>query len=246
MDLHPSLVFLGGLMLLIVGAEFILRPSSRIAGMLGLKPIIIGLTVVSVGTSMPELAVGITAVREGKGALAVGNIAGTNIVNILFILGLSAAIRPLKLQLLSLKLDVPVMIASAVALFLMALNGVLSRLEGLILFSAAIVYSFFLIRLSKKETARMRKEYEEEFPAQKVGGKQRKWAMVSNLLLLALGIAMAIVGADFLVSGAVSIAESLGVSDAIIGLTIVRSEEHTSELQSRENLVCRLLLEKKK
>ncbi|HRO71735.1 MAG TPA: hypothetical protein PK951_15195, partial [Chitinophagaceae bacterium] len=98
MTIHPSLIFLGGLVIITLGAEFLLRGASTMAAMLGIRPIIIGLTVVSVGTSLPELAVGITAVSEDKGALAIGNIAGTNVLNILFILGLSAALRPLPLQ----------------------------------------------------------------------------------------------------------------------------------------------------
>src|SRR5690606_31286547 len=98
-----------------------------------------------------------------EGAMAVGNIAGTNIVNILLILGLSAAIRPLKLRMLSLKLDVPVMIAAAVALFIMAMDGVLSRIEGVILVLASIIYLVALLRLSRNESRRMRREFEEEF-----------------------------------------------------------------------------------
>lgn len=230
MDLHPALVFLGGLVLLVIGSEFILRSSSKIAAMLGLKPIIIGLTVVSIGTSMPELAVGITAVSEGRGAMAVGNIAGTNMLNILFILGLSAAIRPLKLQLLNLKLDVPVMIAAAIVLFLMSLNGILSRLEGAILFGGAIVYTVFLIRLTRKETAKMRKEFAEEFSKEVLVERPGALALTANAFLLILGIAIAILGADFLVAGAVNIAVALGVSDAVIGLTIVAIGTSAPEL----------------
>ena len=99
--------FLAGLVVVIVGAELIVRGGSRVGALLGVSPMILGLTVVAVGTSTPEMAVGLTAAAEGNGGLAVGNIAGTNIVNILFILGLSAWIKPLPLQLLSLKLDLP-------------------------------------------------------------------------------------------------------------------------------------------
>jgi len=94
MTLHPLLVFVGGLVIILLGAEMLLRGASRLAAMLRISPLLIGLTVVSVGTSTPELAVGITAAHEGKGPLAVGNIAGTNMVNILLILGLSAWMRP--------------------------------------------------------------------------------------------------------------------------------------------------------
>src|SRR5688572_8871258 len=148
-----AVVFLAGLVLVIAGAELVVRGASRVAAALGIKPMVIGLTVVAVGTSMPELAVGITAAAEGKGELAVGNIAGTNILNLLFILGLSALIRPLPLQRLSMKLDLPVMVAAAVVLLVMALDGVLSRNEGIVLIVAAILYTIALVRLSRRESA---------------------------------------------------------------------------------------------
>ena len=230
MPLSPWLIFIAGLVVIIVGAELLLRSASRSAAMLGIRPIIIGLTVVSVGTSMPELAVGITAAAEGKGALAVGNIAGTNILNILFILGLSALIRPLPMQLLSIKLDVPVMIASALALMVMAWDGVLSRTEGALLLLAAIVYTVALVRLSRRETAALKKEFTEEYSVATLkpghGVKKGAW----NAFLLAVGLAVTVLGAELLVSGAVDIAQSFGVSDAIVGLTIVAIGTSAPEL----------------
>lgn len=230
MDLHPALVFLAGLVVLVLGAEFILRSATRIAAMLGVRPIIIGLTIVSVGTSLPELAVGITAVSEDRGSLAVGNIAGTNILNILFILGLSAAIRPLRLQLMSLRLDVPVMIASSVVIFFMAINGVLSQLEGGILVLSALAYIIALVRLSKKETVSMRREFAEEFSKEVLVEKPGLLAGTANTFLLIAGMGLTILGADFLVKGSVSIAASMGVSDAVIGLTIVAIGTSAPEL----------------
>lgn len=231
MEFPPLVVFLAGLIIIIVGAELILRGASRFAALMGLKPMIIGLTVVSIGTSMPELAVGITAVSEGRGALAVGNIAGTNIVNVLLILGLSAAIRRLPLELLSIKLDVPVMIASAVVLIIMAWNGVLSRLEGFILFAGAIAYTVVLIRLSKRETSEIRKEYEEEYGKDVLLKKKTGTGLVIlNIVILIVGIALTILGAEWLVAGAVDIAETFGVSDAVIGLTIIAIGTSAPEL----------------
>jgi cation:H+ antiporter len=230
MTLHPALVFVAGLTVLVFGAELLLRGATRIAAMLGIKPILIGLTVVSVGTSAPELAVGITAVFEGKGGLAVGNIAGTNIFNILFILGLSAAIRPLPLQLQAIKLDVPVMIASAVGLYLMALDGVLNRLEGTILVAAAIAYTATLIRWSKRENAETKQEFAEEFSPEALGAKRGFAHGAWNTLLLVSGMGLTVLGADLMVGGAVSIAQMFGVSDAIIGLTIVAVGTSAPEL----------------
>ncbi len=159
----PFLVFLAGLAIVLLGAEILLRSGTRIAAMVGIRPIVIGLTVVAVGTSMPELAVGITAAAEGRGPLAVGNIAGANLANILLILGLSAAIRPLPIRLRSVKLDVPVMIASVVALILMSLDGVLTRAEGALLVLTAGFYTFALVRGARRESPDMQREFAEEF-----------------------------------------------------------------------------------
>jgi cation:H+ antiporter len=231
MNLHPAITFIGGLVVIIVGAELLLRGASRIAAMLGLKPIIIGMTVVAIGTSAPELAVGITAVTEGRGGLAVGNIAGTNIFNILFILGLTAAIRPLPLQLLSIKLDVPVMVVSSAMLLLMAADGVLSRAEGLVLVTAAILYTIVLVRLSRRESAEMRKEFAEEFSAEALNVQRSSWTKSAwNSLLLLVGIGLTVIGADLMVAGASRIATALGVSDAVIGLTIVAIGTSAPEL----------------
>jgi cation:H+ antiporter len=221
MSVHPAIVFLGGLVVIVVGAEILLRGATRIAAKLGIKPILIGLTVVAVGTSAPELAVGIAAVREGRGAIAVGNIAGTNILNILFILGLSAAIRPLPLQLQSIRLDVPVMTAAAIVLFVMALDGLLSRTEGFMLVSAALVYGAALIRLSRRESAQMKQEFAQEFsPGALQAQRGIAWGAWYAALLV-VGIGLTVLGADLLVAGAVELARTWGVADAIIGLTIV-------------------------
>src|SRR5690606_6420090 len=140
MTLHPALIFIGGLVVILLGAEMVLRGGARFAVMLGVRPIMIGLTVVSIGTSAPELAIGIAAATEDKGPMAVANIAGTNTFNILFILGLSAIAKPLPLQLRSTKLDVPVMIVAAIVLFGMAWDQVLTRTEGFVLISGAVIW----------------------------------------------------------------------------------------------------------
>lgn len=230
MNFPPIAIFLAGLVIVIIGAELLLRGASRFASLIGLKPIIIGLTIVSIGTSMPELAVGIAAVSDGRSGIAVGNIAGTNIVNILLILGLSAAIRRLPLELLSIKLDVPVMIAAALVLIFMAWDGILTRTEGIILVVGAIVYTITLIRLSKHETPQKRKEYEEEFSKEALFTKKRTGLAAINVTILIVGIVLTIWGADLLVKGAVSIAEKFGISDAVIGLTIVAIGTSVPEL----------------
>jgi cation:H+ antiporter len=227
---HPAVEFLGGLVIVILGAEVLLRSASTIAAMLGIKPIVIGLTIVSVGTSAPELAVGITAVAEGRGPLAVGNIAGTNMLNILFILGLSAAIRALPIRLQSIKVDVPVMIGSAVALIVMSLDGILTRTEGILLVLAAVLYTALLVRESHRESAAMKREFRQEFAVKMAPVERRRVRFAWQAALLIAGMALTVLGADLLVAGAGNLAQRYGVSDALIGLTIVAIGTSAPEL----------------
>ena len=235
MSLPAIAYFLGGLVLLTLGAELILRTATRMAALLGISPLVIGLTVVSVGTSMPELAVGLAAVAEGRGALAVGNIAGTNILNILFILGLSAWIRPLPLQRLSISLDAPAMVASALVLVLMAADGMLTRPEGVMLLGGAVLYTVAVVRMNRREyrlagqalAAEAGVEVAaENGPARPGSPAKAAW----NIALLLVGMALTVKGADLLVVGAVEIARLYGVSDAVIGLTIVAMGTSAPEL----------------
>lgn len=232
--LHPLIVFLGGLVVLVLGAEVLLRSAARLATLLGLSPVIIGLTVVSIGTSAPELAVGITATAEDKGSLAVGNIAGTNILNILFILGLSAAIRPLPIRLQSVRVEVPMMIASALAMIVMSLDGALSRQEGALLVIAAILYTVMLVRSGRRESAEVKTEFSDELGSEFGSAREQLGKCDDGLLwqalLLIAGLALTVLGADWLVNGAVGIARSFHVSDAFIGLTIVAIGTSAPEL----------------
>lgn len=230
-EVHPTLVFCAGLVVILLGADLLLRAASRVATMLGISPIMIGLTIVSVGTSAPELAVGVAAAIDGKGPLAVGNIAGTNILNILFILGLSAMIRPLPTRLLSVKLDVPVMIATALALYLMALDGVLDATEGGLLMLAAVFYTAALIHLSREESAMVRIQFQHDVaPPMLPPEVARSTRFAWNGILLLAGIALTVLGAELMVAGASDIARRQGVSDAFIGLTIVAIGTSAPEL----------------
>lgn len=237
MTLHPNLIFLAGLVIIILGAELLLRGAQRMAALLGVKPIIIGLTVVSIGTSAPELAIGIAAALEGRGPLAVGNIAGTNMLNILFILGLSAALRPLPIHLMSLRFDVPVIIVTALALIAMAWDGSISQVEGALLLVGAVLYTLALIRLSRQESSARKKEFAEEFSAEAVLPpvdpdipKPEAWAASMSLVFFLAGLGLTVFGADLMVSGASSIARLYGISDAVIGLTIVAIGTSAPEL----------------
>ncbi len=228
--MNSYLLFFIGLAVITVSAEIMLRGASKVASLLGIKPIVIGLTVVSIGTSLPELAVGYTAVTEGMGDIAIGNIAGTNFVNILFILGLSAAIRPLHLQLNSIKVEIFVMSFAALLLLMLCLDGNLSPLDGLIMLLFGILYVVMIVRNSKKESEAIKKEYDEEYALNNNEDRNdlRKW--IVNGVLLIVGMAGTVWGADYLVEGAATIAKDFGLSDAVIGLTIVAIGTSAPEL----------------
>ncbi|WBX83073.1 calcium/sodium antiporter [Sphingosinicella microcystinivorans] len=210
---------IAGIVVLVAGAEVVVRAGAKVAADLGIPPLIVGLTIVAIGTSAPELAVGIEAALQGSGALAVGNIAGTNTLNLLLILGLSALIDPLALRLQTLRLDLPVMVASAFALLAMAWDGVLTRTEGAAMVAGAIVYTAVIVRLSQQESLRVKAEYIAEFG---VSPRERsRVETIVNLAGLMVGITIIIIGADWLVDGGVTLARGLQISEALIGLTVV-------------------------
>ncbi|AOT05947.1 sodium:calcium antiporter (plasmid) [Arthrobacter sp. U41] len=216
-----------GLAALIAGAELVLRAGTRLAARLGVSPLVIGLTVVSIGTSAPELAVGVDAVWVGAGDLAVGNIAGTNLVNLLLILGLSALLRPLTLHGQILRFDLPMMALAAISLLLMTLDRTLSRTDGVLLVAIALIYTAVILRVSRRELASVRAEYEAEYaPPPRPSPKGK----LVDIVLLVAGIAVVVLGAHGLVGGSVDLAQQLGVSDALIGLTIVSIGTSAPEL----------------
>lgn len=234
MDAGGLMLFLAGLAALIVGAEMVLRGGARFAALMGIRPLVIGLTIVSIGTSAPELAVGITAGLEGSGSIAVGNIAGTNMVNILFILGLSALFRPLELHLQVIRLDLPMMILAAGMMAGLAWDGVLSAGDGAVLLAAAILYTILLLR--RQESAAVEEEFEDmcgggaEVSCEAEPKRDAGRARLNNALLLAVGMGILVIGAHWAVHGAVEMGRALHVSEAIIGLTVVAIGTSSPEL----------------
>jgi cation:H+ antiporter len=206
-----------GLVLLVFAADWLVKGAASIASSLGISPLIVGLTVVAFGTSAPELAVSTMAAFKGQADLAVGNVIGSNIFNILFILGISALIIPLVVHRQLIRFDVPVMIFVSILLYALSFDGAISRIDGIILFSMALAYVGYLVRQSRKEKdAGVLSEYEEEYGKT---GADPKW--LKNISLVVLGIVGLVAGSDRLVFGAVYIARHFGVSELIIGLTIV-------------------------
>jgi cation:H+ antiporter len=206
-----------GLVLLVYSADFLVKGAANIAAALGISPLVVGLTVVAFGTSAPELAVSVMSAFKDQADIAVGNVIGSNIFNILLILGISALIIPLAVNAQLVRFDVPVMIFVSVLLYFLAMDGLISRVDGIVLFVLLLSYVTFLLRLSKKEKdAGVLSEYEQEY------GKpvaDPKW--LKNLAFVIGGVAGLVVGSDRLVYGAVFIAKHFGVSELIIGLTII-------------------------
>lgn len=219
------LFFLLGGLLLVVGAEALVRGASRLALAVGISPLVVGLTVVAFGTSAPELAVSTGAATNGQGAVALGNVVGSNIFNVLVILGLSAIFAPLSVALQIVRREVPLMIGVSLLLLLFVYDGSLGRLEGGILFAGIIIYTVLLIRESRRANRKNREAV--EGPIEERIPERPLW---QNLLFIAVGLVGLVVGADLLVDSASTIARSLGMSELVVGLTIVAAGTSLPEL----------------
>ncbi len=275
-----ALLLLGGLLLLVAGGELLVRGASRLASALGVSPLVIGLTVVAYGTSTPELAVSVKAGLAGNDAIAVANVVGSNIFNVLFILGACALVSPLLVSRSLVRFDVPVMVAVSLAGAFMAWTG--GRIvfaEGLLLVAAVIAYTVVSVRRGRAESAAATQTKAEPESTPEAGkalawlaglaasallsltgwrmgwfntveaslvvlgaavfaaghalairgaGRARDLAQQGGLVLAGLGVL--VVGARWLVDASVTLAQSLGVSDAVIGLTIVAAGTSLPEL----------------
>jgi len=220
-------LLLGGLVLLVIGAELLVRGAASIAVAAGVSPLVVGLTIVAFGTSSPELAASLMAAGAGQPALALGNVVGSNIFNILLILGLAAAITPLAVDRQLLWLDVPLMIAVSLAVWWMAANGRMSRIEGGLLVAVVVGYTIVLARISRRVPDTVEQEYAAQFGA-RVSTSLSVWIRSSAAVLG--GLAMLVFGSRWLVEGAVAIARSLAVSELVIGLTLVAGGTSLPEL----------------
>jgi cation:H+ antiporter len=202
------LLFLAALVLLIAGGELLVRGAARLALGLGITPLVIGLTVVAFGTSAPELAVSVRAALAGQPDISVGNVVGSNIFNVLFILGISAVLVPLSVSEQLVRVDIPAMAGMSVLVLIMGLNGTIGRPEAAVLLLALASYIGAQVVLGRRQRA-------EAPPAGDAG------RTVTNLLLIAFGLALLVLGSNWLVRSAVEIAAMLGVTSLVIGLTVV-------------------------
>jgi cation:H+ antiporter len=232
-------VLVTGLVLVVAGADVVVREGTAIADRMGIHPIVVGMTVVSLGTSLPELAIGLNAASQGNGGLAVGNIVGTNLVNILLVLGLAALLSPVDFEARTLRFDLPAMIGAAVLLLAVSLDGSLSTQDGVWLCLYGVTYLTAVVLNGIRE-ARARTpatvpntgapsgmSLPGDDPDPPETGAKRPAA---RLLVLIIGLVVIVVGAELLVDGAVRTARSLGVSDVVIGLTVVAVGTSAPEL----------------
>ncbi len=202
-----------GLVLLVVGAEALVRGASALALRLGLTPLVVGLTVVAFGTSAPELVVSVNAALAGKGAIAVGNVVGSNIANIGLILGLAALVRPMRVQSQLVRVDLPVLVGVSVLMPLFVMGG-LQRWEGAILFALLLVYLGVALRLARNESQNAAPIGADAVPRKPTG-------LPAQVLFIAGGLALLVYGADLFVVGASEVARTAGISERVIGLTLV-------------------------
>ncbi|MBA3009074.1 MAG: calcium/sodium antiporter [Desulfobacula sp.] len=223
MLLHIFLMILG-LTALTAGAEGLVRGSSSLAIRMGLTPLIIGLTVVAFGTSTPELVVSLSASLNNQADIAIGNVVGSNIFNIGIILGITALLCPVKVNLQVIKHDAPIMIGvSLLSLFLIT-KGTLSRLTGIGLFVMLVAYLYYSIRLARKEVSKdIEKQFQEGVPS-------RSKSLYRDLLFIGGGLLLLVTGSRLLVMSATDIARFMGISEAVIGLTIISAGTSMPEL----------------
>jgi cation:H+ antiporter len=206
--LLPLVLVLAGLALLVLGGNALVRGASAIAARLGIAPLVVGLTVVAWGTSAPELAVSLGAALRGQGDIALGNVVGSNIVNVLGVLGASALVAPLVVSRRLVRIDVPILIALSASVYGLALDRTISPGDGLLLVAAGVAYTVFAVRTSRAEG-----------PAGEARDGTR--ALPASAGLVALGLVVLALGARWLVEGATVFARALGVSELVIGLTVV-------------------------
>jgi len=212
------------LILLFFGAEWLVRGSAELAVRLGLTPLVIGLTVVAYGTSMPELIVSTKAALAGQGDIALGNVVGSNIFNVCVILGLSALVYPMRVKMQLIRLDTPIMVGLSLLLLVFLRDFRISRLEAGLLFAGIIFYSVMNIRIARRETsAEVKDQFAQAMP-KKAGSLWR------DLAFIVLGLAVLVVGSRLLVGNAVSLAKLLGISEVVIGLTIIAAGTSMPEL----------------
>ncbi len=206
-----------GFAMLVKGADWFVEGASEAASKLGIPQLVIGLTIVAMGTSAPEAAISISAAVKHSADIAVGNVVGSNILNILLILGITAVITPLAVKHSTVKYEIPFVIAISILLPIIGLfDGSVGRIDGIILWACFILYMIYLLKMAKAEpeAVREKKEMETELP-------RARFSNLKIVVLIAIGLVLIILGSNFTVDAATELARIMGVNERIIGLTIV-------------------------
>jgi cation:H+ antiporter len=212
--------FLIGIVLLYYGAEWLVKGSSDFARNLGIRPVIIGLTVVAFGTSTPEFVVSLISSIHGKSMIAIGNVIGSNICNISLILGLAAIFNPLMSHRSIIRRDIPIMLAISLYLLLLILDSTIGRIEGTTLVAGIILYTYFNYWISLKES-RQASDKEHEFQGTNPVTARPSAFDWRQIVMIVMGIAGVVIGAQIVVDSAIKIMTILEVSEKFIGLTMV-------------------------
>jgi len=210
------IIFIVGLALLCYGADWLVKGSSRMAESFGIKPLVVGLTVVAIGTSSPELVVSVVSIAQKKNDIALGNIIGSNICNIGLILGISALMHYLTVQKIFLKKELPIMIFSSALLFIFSSNLLISRVEGAVLVAGFIAFMLYIILSTLKSNGKA--ELDLNIEALGLRNNNNK---LKDTIFIIIGIAGLVLGSHLMVKSSVVIAKSIGISDFVIGLVLV-------------------------
>lgn len=208
------LIFLVGLGVLYLGAEWLIKGAASLALRYGIRPLVVGITVVALGTSMPEFVINFFAALSGDDGLALGNIVGSNICNIALILGFSSIVLPLAVTPGSLKKEYPIMMLVLILFYMVALDGVISKTDGMLLVLGLIGFFVFLVYDSRRHAGSVKREGQAQ-------ERERREPIKKRVLLLAGGIILLAGGARMMVYAAVNIADGLGIHQVVIGLTVV-------------------------
>ncbi len=223
--MDKAFLFVVGLALLLLGGEWLVRGASRLALALGIPRVVVGLTLVAFGTSAPELAVSVLSSYKGQSGIAVGNVVGSNIVNVLLILGMSAVVAPLAVSKRLIRIEVPLMVTTALLFFVLGYDGSLSHGDGLILLAIFFAYILWMARTARKDPV-----IEQEISVANKGVADGVWGYARLVGLVIGGLAGLVLGSNWLIEGAVALARRVGVSELIIGLTLVAAGTSLPEL----------------
>ncbi|MBN1515567.1 calcium/sodium antiporter [Candidatus Sumerlaeota bacterium] len=215
------LLLFTGFVLLYFGAEGLVRGSSSLASRLGMSALVIGLTIVAYGTSMPEMVVSVKTSLNGQGSIAIGNVVGSNIFNIAVILGITALIHPLKVKLQIIKYDTPIMIGTTIIFLFFFADSFISRLEGAIFFTGIVIYTAVNLIMAKKDPSQI---------GETDTGNAKLNSLAAEISFIAGGMLLLVLGSKWLVDGAIGVAQHFGISEAIIGLTIIAAGTSLPEL----------------